>query len=367
MRLTNWSWSYPEVCIQAMPILKSTYSLSELSTRFGLTLVGDGEVLIDGVGMLESAGPTQITFLANRAYRKQLPETRAGAVILREQDAADCPTHCLVAADPYVAYACLAVLFDPRPVPKPGIHSSAVIADSARVGKNVSIGANVTLGEHCEIGDGCIIGPGTVLDAECRLDEYCNLIANVTLGHGVSLGKRVIVHPGAVIGADGFGIAFAGDHWEKVPQLGSVVLGDDCEIGANSCIDRGAVGDTVLENDVRIDNLCQVGHNVHIGAHTALAGTAGIAGSTHVGRNCLIGGRVSLAGHLQIADRVTITGSSQLSHSITEPGTAWSGAIPSMPIRIWNRNVARFRKLDELARKIRALEIKLEKLIDAEK
>ncbi len=350
-----------------MPILKSTHSLSELSTQFGLTLVGDGEVLIEGIGTLESAGPTQITFLANPAYRKQLSKTRAGAVILREQNAADCPTHCLVAADPYVAYARLAVLFDRRPKPKPGIHPSAIIADSARLGKNVSIGPNVTVGDHCEIGDGCAIGPGTVLDAECRLDEDCSLLANVTLGHGVSLGKRVIIHPGAVIGADGFGIAFAGDHWEKVPQLGSVVIGDDCEIGANTCIDRGAVGNTVLENDVRIDNLCQVAHNVHIGAHTAMAGMSGIAGSAHIGRNCLIGGGVRVSGHLQIADRVTIAGGSQVGKPILEPGSIWSGNLHSMPLGIWNRNLARFRKLDELARKVRALESKLGKITNAEK
>ncbi len=350
-----------------MPILKRAYSLSDLSSQFGLALIGDGEVLIDGISTLESAGPTQITFLANPAYRKQLPASRAGAVILREQDAADCPTHCLVAADPYIAYARLAVLFDPRPRPQPGIHTTAFIAESVSLGKNVSIGPNVTIGEHCEIGDGCAIGPGTVLAAECRLDEHCSLGANVTLGHGVSLAKRVIIHSGAVIGADGFGIAFAGDHWEKVPQLGSVVIGDDCEIGANSCIDRGAVGNTVLENDVRIDNLCQVAHNVHIGAHTAMAGMSGIAGSAHIGRNCMIGGGVRVSGHLQLADRVTITGGSQVGKPILEPGSVWSGNFHSMPLGIWNRNVARFRKLNELARKVRALEIELGKKTDAEK
>lgn len=339
-----------------MTVIKSTYSLSELSTRFGLGLTGDGETLIDGVSTLDSAGPTDVTFLANPAYRKQLPQTRAGAVILRAQDATECPTHCLVAADPYVAYARLAALFDPRPAPVSGIHPTAVIATSASLGENVSIGPNAVVGDHCEIADGCTIGPGTVLSAECRIGENCLLFANVTLGHGVSLGKRVTVHPGAVIGADGFGIAFAGDHWEKVPQLGSVVVGDDCEVGANTCIDRGAVGDTVLEDDVRIDNLCQIGHNVHIGAHTAIAGSSGIAGSTSIGRNCLLGGGVGVSGHLQIADRVSIHGGSEVFQSILETGTSWSGNLPSMPAKVWNRNLARLRKLDELARKVRAVE-----------
>ena len=339
----------------------------ELSTRFGLTLVGDGGCEIDGVGTLSSAGPTQISFLANPSYRKQLPETQAGAVILKEEDTANCPTNCLVALDPYLAYARLAVLFDPRPAAQPGIHPTAAVSNSARIGENVSIGAHVVIGDLCTIADGCIIGPGTVLEEECQLDQGCHLYANVSIGHGVRLGKRVTIHPGVVIGADGFGIAFAGNRWEKVPQLGSVLIGDDCEVGANSCIDRGAIGDTVLEEDVRIDNLCQIAHNVRIGAHSAIAGASGVAGSTQIGKYCLLGGGVGVSGHLLIADRTTITGGSQVFHSITEPGTTLSGSLPSSPVREWNRNLARLRKLDLLARKVHALESQIGKLTDNEK
>lgn len=344
-----------------MPESTSKHSLAELSGQFGLHLLGDGNLLVDGVGTLALAGPSQVTFLANPSYRKQLPSTRAGAVILKTEDAESCPTNCLLAQDPYVAYARIATLFDHRPAAVAGIHPTAVVAGTARIGNGVSIGAHAVISDDCIIGDACTIGPGTVLETACRLDKGCRLSANVTLGHGVRLGQRVLVHPGAVIGADGFGIAFDTDHWEKVPQLGSVVIGDDCEIGANTCIDRGAVSDTVLEDDVRIDNLCQIGHNVHIGAHTAIAANSGISGSTRIGRYCLLGGSVGLTGHLEIADRTTITAGSEVTRSIREPGTHWSGSLPSLPASDWNRNLARLRKLDELARKVRALELKMEK------
>lgn len=336
------------------------FRLSELSARFELELRGDPEHQIDSVGTLAEAAANQVTFLANAAYRKQLPGTRAGAVILRESDAADCPGNCLVAADPYLAYARVATLFDPRPAAPPGIHPSAVIADSAQIGDAVSIGPQVVIGDGCSIGNGCTIGPGCVLEAACTLGEGCRLHANVSLGHGVRLGQRVRIHPGAVIGADGFGIAFAGDHWEKVPQLGSVVIGDDCEVGANTCIDRGAVGDTVLEEDVRLDNLCQIAHNVRVGAHTAMAGASGVAGSTRVGRYCLIGGSVGIAGHIEIADRTTVGAGSDVFESITEPGQTWSTYLPAQPLRDWQRNLARLRRLDELARKVQNLTRQLE-------
>ena len=332
------------------------YSLAELSARFELELRGDGDVQVDSVGTLVNGSAGQVTFLANPAYRKDLPRTRASVVILREDDAADCPTHCLVSDDPYLSYARVAALFDARPAGKPGVHASAVVAESARLAENVSIGPNAVIGEDCQLAEGCTIGPGTVLEAECRLDEGCRLYANVTLGFGTRLGKRVIVHPGAVIGADGFGIAFARDHWEKVPQLGKVVIGDDCEIGANTCIDRGAVEDTVLEEDVRIDNLCQIAHNVHIGAHTACAAKVGISGSTRIGRYCMLAGASATAGHLVIADRTTIGADSAVFRSITEPGTTWSAQLPARPIRQWQRNLARLNKLDELARSVSKLQ-----------
>lgn len=343
-----------------------TFSLADLSARFDLDLRGSGDHVVSGVGTLLSGGPEDVTFLANPAYRKQLPDTRAGAVVLGPGDAANCPTNCLVTPDPYLAYARLAALFDPRPAPAPGIHATAYVADSARIGDGVSIGPQAVIGDNCDIGDGCAIGPGAVLDADCALGEGCRLYANVSLGFGTRLGKRVIIHPGAVLGADGFGIAFAGDHWEKVPQLGTVVVGDDCEIGANTCIDRGAVEDTVLEQDVRIDNLCQIGHNVRIGAHTAIAGRSAIAGSAKIGRYCLLAGGSGVAGHIEIADRTTIAADSSAFRTVKQSGETWSSQMPAQPLRDWQRNVVRFRKLDDLARRVQTLEQQQEKLSDDE-
>jgi len=344
-----------------MPSTRSQYSLSDLGARFGLELRGDGDLLIEGIGTLADANSGQITFLANPAYRKVLGSTRAGAVILKKGDADDCPTNCLVAPDPYLAYARVATLFDPRPAAPPGIHPSAVIAESARLGKDVSIGPHVVIAEHCEIGNGCTIGPGCVLEAGCLLGEGCRLYANVSLGYGVRIGKRVIIHPGAVIGADGFGIAFAGDRWEKVPQLGTVVVGDDCEIGANSCIDRGAVGDTVLEEDCRLDNLVQIAHNVVVGAHTAIAAMGGAAGSAKIGRYCLLGGQAAVNGHTEIADRTTLAAASKAMKPITGPGETWSGLIPARPIKQWQRSLAGLSRLDALLRRVQNLEKQLGK------
>lgn len=339
-----------------MPTRSSKYRLSDLATRFNMELEGDGAAEVDGVGTLRSATATQLAFLANPAYRGDLPNTRAGAVILSRRDAAACPVNCLVADDPYLAFARLAGLFEVFQAAEPGIHASAVIDPTASLADGVAIGPNVVIGARCEIGPGCIIGPGTVIEPDCRLGAACRLYANVSLGEQVRLGDRVIVHPGVVIGGDGFGIAFAGDHWEKVPQLGGVVIGDDCEIGANTTIDRGAIEDTVLEEDVKVDNLVQIAHNVHIGAHTAIAAMTGIAGSARIGRYCLLAGRSGIQGHVDIADRVTVASYSVAYYSIDEPGTTWSALIPAQPLNTWQRNLSRLRKLDDLARRVGILE-----------
>ena len=336
----------------------SKHSLSDLAERFQLELRGGGSTLIDGVGTLRSATPSQVSFLANPGYRSELPTTRAAAVILKAEDASSCPTSCLLSPNPYLAYARLADIFSPHATEEPGIHPSAVIHPTAELGTDINIGANVVIGARCVIGSGTTIGPGCVIEPDCALGTACRLHPNVTLARNVRLGNRVIVHPGAVIGADGFGIAFANDHWEKVPQLGGVRIGDDCEIGANTTIDRGAIEDTVLEEDVRVDNLVQIAHNVFIGAHTAIAAMSGIAGSARIGRGCLLAGRSAVQGHVEIADRVTIAANSVAFQSIEEKGSTWSSLLPSQPIREWQKNLSRLRKLDELARRIMALEKK---------
>ena len=337
-----------------MPAPAQSYSLAELAQRFGLDLRGDGGTRIHGVGTLAGAGAGQLSFLANPRYRRELAGTRASAVVLSESDADACPASCLVARSPYSAFARVAALFDPAPVIEPGIHASAVLSPEARVDPGAQVGPHAVIGARSTVAAGTLVGPGCVVGEDCAIGPDCVLVARVTLVARVQLGARVRIHPGAVLGADGFGLAMDAGRWLKVPQLGGVQVGDDCEIGANTCIDRGAIEDTVLGEDVRLDNQIQVGHNVHIGDHTAIAGCTAIAGSARIGRYCLIGGGVGIVGHLEICDQVTVTAMSLVTQSIAEPGE-YSSGMPVQDSRAWRRNGARFRQLDELARKIGAL------------
>jgi len=341
-----------------MSVFRTT--VSELAERFGLAFHGEGARVIDGVGTLAGAGPSQLSFLSNSKYGGQLANCRAGVVVLREENLADCPTAALIARDPYVAYAKLAALFERLPSAPPGIHPSAVVSPRARVAPSASIGPCCVIEEDAVIEDGAVLGPHCMVGAGCTVGAQSRLVARVTLVTRVILGKRVLVHPGAVIGSDGFGLAFdrsASEHgsWIKLPQLGGVRIGDDCEIGANTTIDRGALDDTVLEEDVRLDNQIQIAHNVHIGAHTAMAGCAAVAGSAKIGRYCMIGGNAGVLGHLELADRVTITAKSLVTHSIREPGE-YSSGVPLQDNRQWRRNAARFKHLDEYVRRLSALE-----------
>lgn len=332
-----------------------TTTLGAIAAQFELELRGDPTHVIDGVGTLATATPSQIGFLANPRYRSQLQTSLAGAVVLRDEDASAWKGGCFVAADPHVAFARIAALFE-RAVPaKSGVHPTAVVAAGALVAASASIGPFCVIEADAEIGDGAVLGPHCVVGRACRVGAQSRLVARVTLVQDVTLGRRVLVHPGAVIGADGFGLAFEKDHWIKVPQLGGVRIGDDCEIGANTTIDRGALGDTVLEEDVRLDNQIQIGHNVTIGAHTALAGCSAVAGSASIGRYCLIGGGAGILGHLSIADRVTVTAMTLVTHSIREAGE-YSSGTPVQPNRQWRRNAARFKHLDELVRRVDAID-----------
>lgn len=339
-----------------MQTLTPHVSLSELAEQHALKYQGDGSAIINGVGTLADANSSQISFLSNPAYREQLKTTRAGTVIVSESDLGDCQVNALIAADPYVAYAKIAVQFDPRRPPEPGIHASASVDPGASIGKDVHIGANAVIGPGCDVADACSIGPGSVLIADVSIDIGSRIHANVTIGEAVVIGQRTTIHAGAVIGSDGFGLAFDKDHWVKIPQLGSVKIGNDCEIGANTTIDRGAIGDTIIEDDVRLDNQIQIGHNVHIGAHTAMAGMVGISGSTKIGQYCMFAGSSGSVGHITIADRTTVNFRSVITKSITEPGTTWSAALPAQPLMEWNRTVAQLRKLGKLTRRVLNLE-----------
>lgn len=330
-----------------------TFTAAELAERFALQLHGDGSTRVSGVATLAQAGPAQLAFLANPRYRPQLAGSAAGVVVLRADDVPSAPGTALVAKDPYVAFARISALFERLPAHAPGIHPSAVVDPSATVSADAHVGPFVSIGARTSIGPGCVIGPGCSIGEDCSLDAGCELQARVTLVARVRLGKRVRILPGAVLGAAGFGLAMDAGAWVNVPQLGGVVVGDDCEIGANSCIDRGALDDTVLEEDVRIDNLVQIGHNVRIGAHTAMAGCSAAAGSAKIGRYCLIGGGAGVLGHLEVADKVLVTAMSLVTHSIREPGE-YSSGTPLTDNRTWRKNAARFKQLDALARRVNA-------------
>jgi UDP-3-O-[3-hydroxymyristoyl] glucosamine N-acyltransferase len=333
---------------------RPSHTAEQLAQRFGLGLRGDGDVRVAGVATLANAQADQLAFLANPRYRSQLATTHAGVVVLRASDVGDEYTGTLLLADdPYVAFAKIGALFESRAAVVPGIHPSAAIDPAATVDATASIGPFASIGPRSHVGAGAIVGSGCAIGEDCSVGESCELGANVTLVRRVRLGRRVLVHPGAVLGADGFGLAMDGGRWIKVPQLGGVVVGDDCEIGANTTIDRGALEDTVLEEDVRLDNQIQIGHNVHIGAHTAMAGGAAIAGSARIGRYCLIGGCAGVVGHIELCDRVVVTAMTLVTHSIREPGE-YSSGTPLMDNRNWRRSAARFKQLDALARRVNA-------------
>ena len=332
--------------------MTATFTAAGLAQRFGLDIAGDGNVAVAGVATLAAAKPGQLGFLANPRYRNQLASTDASVVVMRAEDAQDAPMTALVARDPYAAFARIAALFEPVSDQPAGIHTSAVIAADAVIDPSAHIGPFVSIGARSHVGAGAIIGPGCVIGDDCVVGAGSELIARVTLVTRVRLGQRVRIHPGAVLGADGFGLAMDEGRWLKVPQLGGVVIGDDCEIGANTCIDRGALDDTVLEEDVRLDNQIQIGHNVRIGAHTAMAGCSAAAGSAKIGRYCLIGGGAGVLGHLEICDQAVVTAMSLVTHSIREPGE-YSSGTPLMDNRSWRKNAARFKQLDKLFRGLR--------------
>jgi len=332
-------------------------TLAELAASLGAELRGDGNHLITGLATLKEASPDQLAFLANPNYRQQLAGSLAGAVLVRPDDAELVNHAALVTPDPYLAFAKATQLFDQRPRTQLGIHPSASIAASAVIGDDCRIAANVVIGERVMLGDGCEIGAGTVIGDDSVLGAQCHLNANVTLYHGIQMGDRVRVHSGTVIGADGFGFAPHQGRWEKIHQLGAVVIGNDVEIGANTCIDRGALGNTVIADHVIIDNLVQIAHNVEVGEATAMAAQAGIAGSSKLGKHCTLAGNAGVAGHLELCDGVFVAPKTVISKSITSPGGYATGTA-QMPMNEWRKSATRFRQLDSLARRVQQLEKK---------
>jgi UDP-3-O-[3-hydroxymyristoyl] glucosamine N-acyltransferase len=325
------------------------WTLGQLAQHVNGKVKGDKTTQIDSVATLKDAREGQISFLTNQKYKSYLSETRASAVIIGFDDA--CTANLLIVDNPHAAYAKIAQLLYPAKQSVPGVHATAIvdtqsrIHESAQIGpnvvieENVIIDANVIIGANCFIGKGASIGNGTLV------------YPNVTLYQETRIGERCVLHSGVVIGADGFGHAFDGSGWLKIPQLGRAIIGNDVEIGASTTVDRGAIGDTIIEDGVKLDNQIQIAHNVQIGANTVMAAGVGVAGSAKIGKNCMVGGMAGIAGHIEITDNVVITAMSMIIKSIDQAGS-YSSGIPAEPSKIWRRYVGRFKRLDSLSKRV---------------
>ncbi|MBE9532722.1 MAG: UDP-3-O-(3-hydroxymyristoyl)glucosamine N-acyltransferase, partial [Proteobacteria bacterium] len=300
--------------------MKAVWTLEKIANHIDGEVIGDKEFQLDSVGTLQTATASQLSFLSNTKYKKYLLDTNAGAVIVHADMASDVPSNAIVVHDPYIAYAKAASLLNPIEKGYEGVHPTAFVDGNSQIHPSVSIAAQVVIEAGVELAENVVIGPGCVLLDGVKVGKGTRLIANITLCKSVTLGKNGIIHPGTVIGADGFGIANDQGKWIKVPQVGSVDIGDDVEIGANTTIDRGAIDNTIIGNGVKLDNQIQIGHNVVIGDNTVIAGCTGIAGSTKVGQNCVIGGGVGISGHLDICDGVQFTGMTMVTKSVNTPG-----------------------------------------------
>ncbi len=333
---------------------QKSIKLSELAQLYSAALTGE-DAVIRGVASLKSATSGQITFLSSHKFATQLNDTAATAVVVRHSIGLPDRMSYLVCPDPALVFARISQHFNPLPESRAAIHPSAVIAESAvlapdvEIGPNVVIEAGVTIGQSVQLKAGVFVGENSTIGAGTVLMPRVVIHSNSTIG------EQCHIHAGAIIGSHGFGNAWAGDHWERMPQIGRVIIGDDVEIGANTTIDRGALDDTCIESGVRLDNLIQIAHGVKIGRNTAIAACTGIAGSVEIGANCLIGGGVLIADHAKLTDRVSVLSGSGVPSNIDQSGVYASGT-PVVPYQAWLRNMVQFKKLNELARKIKQLE-----------
>lgn len=321
------------------------YRLDDLAKRFDLSLFGEESIEIHGIASLADAGAGQIAFLDNPKYQKFLATTQASAVVLSQEHASACSTNKLITNNPYLAYAKIATLFAPNLRPTAGIHPTAVIADSATVHPSASIGPHVVIEEQAEIGANVIVRANCVIGQSVVIGDDSMLWPNVSIFYGVHVGKRCEIYSGVVIGSDGFGFAPSQEGWFKIPQLGTVIIGDDVSIGSNTTIDRGSTLNTVIGNGVKLDNLIQIAHNVNIGDHTVVAGCTGIAGSTTIGKHCQIGGGAGIAGHITITDYVGIAGMSPITKSIHQSGQYIARGMGVETLPTWLKFVAKLRHL----------------------
>jgi UDP-3-O-[3-hydroxymyristoyl] glucosamine N-acyltransferase len=338
-----------------------SYTLKQLAEKIGAEVHGDESYIIHSLATLSSASAQQIAFLANKKYSQQLSDTKAGAVIISSQNLKDCNTHALVMDNPYLGYALTAQLLDTTPKPAHNIHPSAQISQDVKLGKNVAIGANAVIEKGVVLADNVIIGAGCFIGEQVIIGLNTKLWANVSIYHRVEIGQNCLVQANTVIGSDGFGYANDKGSWLKIPQLGSVIIGNNVEIGASTTIDRGALEDTVIKDGVILDNQIQIAHNVVIGENTAMAACSVIAGSSTLGKNCVIAGLVGINGHIDVVDNVVFTGMSMVTKNINEPGV-YSSGMPCQPNKEWNKNNARIRKLESILKRMKSAENDIEHL-----
>ena len=332
-----------------------SYSLQQLAQHIGAELVGDAGLEINSAAQLDDAGVGDICFVTSSKYIPGLKNTKASAVILREDVVADSPVASLVVKNPRAAYAKIVALLYPEFIPAPGIHSTAVIDPTASISNLAYIGPNVVIEQGVVIDEGVRIDAGSFIGRNSRIGANTHLYSNVTVYHTCVIGECCIMHSASVIGSDGFGFEFDQGEWLKVPQVGGVVIGNSVEIGACSVVDRGALQNTVVGNGVKLDNHVQIAHNVSVGGHTVMSRGVGIAGSTKIGKNCLFAGMTGVRDHIEITDNVIVTAMSMVSKSLTKPGS-YSSNTPIDETRTWRKNSARFRQLDEMAKRIKQLE-----------
>lgn len=331
------------------------YTLADIAQHIGATVNGDDSITVSSLATLAAAETGQISFLANSKYKQQLAQTRASAVIISDDSLSDCPTNALVMKNPYLGYAKVAQMLDTTPLPAKNIHAQAIISPSAFIGENVSIGANAVIEDDVVVESGACIGAGCFIGIGAKIGANTKLWANVSVYHSVIIGANCLIQSNTVIGSDGFGYANEQGQWIKIPQIGTVIVGDNVEIGASTTIDRGALDNTIIGKGVILDNQIQIAHNVVIGEYTAIAGCSVIAGSTIIGKNCTIAGMVAINGHISIADGTYFTGMTMVTKSIDKPGV-YSSGIPAQSNREWSKMNAYLRKLGSMTKRISVLE-----------
>ncbi|WP_374338909.1 UDP-3-O-(3-hydroxymyristoyl)glucosamine N-acyltransferase [Methyloversatilis sp.] len=333
--------------------------LGDIVARLGGELHGDADLLVEQVAPLDSAGPAHISFLASPRYRGALSSSGAGVIIVPPADGEALTRAHIRTRNPYLYFARVAQMLNPEPATTGGVDAGASVHPSAALEPTAHVAVGAVIGAGAVVGAGARIGAGSVVGEGARIGAFSRLHPRVVIYPHCVVGERCILHSGAVIGADGFGFARESDgSWVKIPQIGRVLIGNDVEIGANTTVDRGALGDTVIGDGVKLDNLIQIAHNVRIGDHTAMAACSGVAGSAVIGRRCMIGGSANIMGHIDIADDVVVSAVSFATRSIRAKGV-YTGSVPSMEHREWTRNFSRLRQLDAMAERIRALEQQL--------